>query len=408
VNDPESLEARRAAEGAARTSYGRLIAMLSARTRDIGAAEDALAEAFAAALQAWPARGIPDKPDAWLLTAARRNLLHRLRRHRVEQNAVTELLLRADERRELTEENVDRRLELLFVCAHPALDESVRTPLMLQTVLGIGAERIASAFLVAPSTMSQRLVRAKAKIKQAAPRFAVPEAQELPARLDDVLRAVYVAYGAGWEDLERGRGLTEEAIFLGRTLVGLLPEEPEAKGLLALMLHCEARREARRDPQGRFVPLPRQDPSLWARASIVEAEALLTAAASAGRFGRFQCEAAIQSVHAQRAITGTINYAALRALYDLLLDRAPSIGVAVGRAAMLLEAGDVEAATVALGALDESELVDYQPYWVTRARRAELCHDAPALRRALERALGLTEDAAVRRFLADWLERSAP
>lgn len=395
------LDARRTAEVAARTSYGRLVALLASRTRDIAAAEDALADAFASALTTWPERGVPDKPEAWLLTAARRNLQHRARHGRVADGAVADLLLYADERAHAERwAELDERLALLFVCAHPAIDEAMRTPLMLQTVLGLDAQRIGSAFLVAPTAMGQRLVRAKAKIRDAGIRFEPPDPRELPERLEDVLRAVYVAYGAGWDDLDRGRGVTEEAVFLGRTLVELLPKEPEAKGLLALMLYCEARRDARRDAHGCFVPLREQDPRRWARALIVEAEGLLTAAAAAARFGRFQCEAAIQSVHAQRAITGVVQHDALRTLYDLLWTHTPSVGVAVARAAARLEAGDLDGGARALDALVADDVKSYQPYWVTRARLAELRADPADQRTALTRALGLTEDPAVRRYLA--------
>jgi len=399
-------EARRAAEAAARSSYGRLVALLASRTRDIEAAEDALADAFASALATWPTRGVPEKPEAWLLTAARRNVLHGGRHQRVKNDAVMELLLRHEERAEaIAWPGADERLKLLFVCAHPAIDEGIRTPLMLQTVIGLPADRIASAFLVAPSAMGQRLVRAKAKIRDAGVRFELPAPEELADRLEDVLRAVYVAFGAGWSDHADGLGLTDEAIFLGRTLVGLLPDEPEPKGLLALMLHCDARKAARRDADGRFVPLGEQDARLWERALVVEAEELLVDAARAGRFGRFQCEAAIQSVHAHRAITGVLQHDALRALYDLLLTHAPSIGVAVARAAALVEGGALDDAERALAALPEADVTIYQPYWVTRARLAAVRRQPAREREALSRALGLTDDAAVRRFLADRISR---
>jgi RNA polymerase sigma-70 factor (ECF subfamily) len=401
---PHADDARRAAESAARTSYGRLVAILAARTRDIAAAEDALADAFATALATWPERGVPAQPEAWLLTAARRNLHHAHRHARVTTDAVGELLVRLEER--MAHEGfdgIDERLRLLFACAHPAITESIRTPLMLQTVLGLDAERIGSAFLVAPSTMGQRLVRAKAKIKEAGVPFEVPGERDLPERLEHVLRAIYVAFGVGWDDLDAGPGLAEEAIDLGRTLVASMPAEPEPKGLLALMLHCEARRAARRDAQGRFVPLRDQDPRRWTSALVVEAENLLVDAARAARFGRFQCEAAIQSVHAQRALTGVLHHDALRTLYDLLLAREPSIGVAVARAAALLEGGDLTGAEHALAALEGEDVARYQPYWVTRARLAELTGDRAGRRSALERALGLTESPAVRSFLSDAL-----
>lgn len=398
-HDPD--RARRTAEVAARASYGKLIAILAARTRDIAAAEDALAQAFATALATWPDRGVPENPEGWLLTTARRTLLHDARHRKVRERAVEALTARAEETDDAPPG--DARLQLLFVCAHPAIDESMRTPLMLQTVLGIDAQRIASAFLVAPATMSQRLVRTKAKIKAAGLRFEVPEPAELPERLEDVLQAIYVAYGTGWDDLGTDRGLTDEALYLGELVATLLPEEPEALGLLSLMLHCEARREARLDPSGRFVPLSEQDPSRWSRERIVRAEELLVRASRARRFGRFQCEAAIQSVHAQRAITGVLRHDALRTLYDLLLRHVPSVGVAVSRAAALVDAGAITDARAALDALSLDDVRSYQPYWVARAHLEARSGDPSAARASLERALGLTEDPAVRAFLTERL-----
>lgn len=415
TNAARPAVARRVAESAARASYGRLVALLAARSGDIAGAEDALAEAFTAALETWPDRGIPESPEAWLLTAARNAIGKRTRHGKVVARAAPDVLLgelmRGEARDPLDLEegwsSVDHRLKLLFVCAHPAIDAAVRTPLMLQTVLGLDAERIGSAFLVAPATMGQRLVRAKTKIKAAGVRFAVPDARELPARLDEVLDAVYAAYGTGWDDLEGsgGRGLTEEALFLGRLLASLLPGEPEALGLLALMLFCESRREARRDTGGCFVPLDQQDPARWSRAMIAQAEELLVTASTVARFGRFQCEAAIQSVHAHRAITGGLDRDALRLLYDLLSTFAPSVGVAVARAASRLALGDVDVARAAIAGIDEADVARYQPYWVTRARVAEASGDLADARASLERGLGLTEDEAVRAFLFTQLSR---
>lgn len=270
---------------------------------------------------------------------------------------------------------------------------------MLQTVLGLDAQRIASAFLVSPKAMGQRLVRAKAKIRLSGISFDHPEPRELPERLRDVLQAVYAAYGAGWDDMDAGRGLADEALFLSRLLVGALPEEPEPKGLLALLLFCEARRDARRDASGSFVPLALQDTSRWSRSQIIEAEQLLIAAAAARRFGRFQCEAAIQSVHAQRAITGVTRHDALAVLYDLLLAHEPTVGVAVARAAALLEAGEAAAAAAALAELELDSVATYQPYWVVSVRLALVRGSLDEARRHLERAVGLTEDPAVRAFL---------
>ena len=274
---------------------------------------------------------------------------------------------------------------------------------MLQTVLGLDAVRIANAFLVAPATMGQRLVRAKNKIRDARLRFEVPSGDDLSDRLSDVLGAVYAAYGTGWDAVpgavSGAQDLSEEAIYLGRLLVDLMPDEPETLGLLALMLYCEARRPARRDTAGRFVPLREQNATLWSKDQIVEAEGLLTMAARSARFGRFQCEAAIQSVHVQRPITGRTNHAALRTLYDLLAAHAPSIGVLVGRAAATLDSGDCAASLQQLDELPATVTVRYQPYWVTRAHALNAASQAASAQHALHIAIGLSEDEAVRAYL---------
>src|SRR5229473_2280367 len=342
--EAERMDARRAVEQAARDSYGRLLAFLAARSRDVAAAEDALGDAFRAALEAWPRTGVPEKPEAWLLTAARRRLTDGARHARVQADAVPTLLAAAEEAQALASTETlfpDERLALLFICAHPAINEAARTPLMLQTVLGLDAARIASAFLVTPATMSQRLVRVKAKIREASIRFEMPAPGELAARLDAVLEAIYAAYGSGWEDVAgadpRRHGLAEEAIWLGRLLTGLLPDAPEAAGLLALMLHCEARRPARRDAAGGYVPLSEQDVTRWSRPLMEEGERVLARAARAHAPGRFQLEAAIQSAHAQRALAGTTDWEAIVLLYEGLLRCAPTIGARVAYAAALAE-----------------------------------------------------------------------
>lgn len=342
-------EARMAADLAARASYGRLLSLLARDWRDLTGAEDALADAFRAALETWPQGGVPAKPEAWLLTTARRLLIDRRRAIAVRADAEPTLALLAQEHA-MTETALfpDERLKLLFVCAHPAIDAAARAPLMLQTVLGLDAARIARAFLTSPAALGQRLVRAKAKIRDAGIAFVIPEQAELPERLDAVLQAIYAAFGSGWEDVAgadpRRSGLTLEAIWLARLVVHLLPAEPEARGLLALMLHCQARRDARRDGAGAFVPLAEQDTTLWSPGLIREAESELSRASAAGRIGPFQLEAAIQSVHAARAVTGRTDAQALAQLYEGLARLAPTTGVLVSRAAAIAEASGAQTA----------------------------------------------------------------
>lgn len=398
--------ARRAAEAAARDSYGRILAYLAARARNIAACEDALADAFRAALETWPLRGVPDRPEAWLLTAARRNLAHIWRHENVRTAAAPDLaVLAPEEAQDISAAPAipDERLKLLFVCAHPAIEQSARTPLMLQTVLGLDAARIASAFLVSPAAMGQRLVRAKTKIRDAGIAFTIPEMDELPKRLEEVLAAIYAAYACGWEDAigtdPDRRGLATEAVWLTRVLVGSLPDEPEARGLLALMLHCEARRAARRDAAGAFVPLDRQDTALWDHSMIGEAEACLTAAARQGRLGRYQLEAAIQSVHAGRAKSGRVEWVALDALYDRLVCIAPSLGALVGHAVVRAKVVNAQAGLDLLAHADSETTATYQPFWVARAR---LLAEAGAREEAVaayKKAIGLTEDSALRDHL---------
>ena len=315
-----------AIEAIARNSYGRLIAYIAARSGDVAGAEDALGDAIAAALERWPADGVPQKPEAWLLHAARNRIIDAARRHQVRQNAETFLRQIAEEAQTVAvthEQFPDERLKLLFVCAHPAIDPAARTPLMLQTVLGVDAARIASAFLVSPAAMSQRLVRAKSKIRDAAIPFRVPAPAEWQERVAFVLDAIYSAYTTGWESLmdvsSTHHALAGDAIAIGRTLIQLMPAEPEALGLLALMLHCEARRAARYTSNGEFVALDQQDTSLWSQPLIEEAEEHLLSAAAFKRMGRYQLEAAIQSIHAGRAISGRIDWSEIALLYEGLV-----------------------------------------------------------------------------------------
>ena len=339
--DPAGLgaaEAREAADAVARRSYGKLVAFLAARSHDVAAAEDALSDAFAAALADWPARGCPDNPEAWLMTVARRRLIDADRRRRSGAAAAGEIALLAEGLAAAAAEPglPDHRLALLFACAHPALDRGIRAPLMLQAVLGLDARRIASAFLMSPAAMGKRLVRAKTKIREAGIPFAIPEPAELAPRLDAVLEAIYAAFAEGWTDPDgtdaARRDLTGEAIFLARLVTGLMPGEPEALGLLALMLHAEARRAARRDADGGFVPLGWQDPGLWDAAMIAEAEALLIRASTMRAIGRFQLEGALQSAHVHRCRSGEADWPRVVELYDALLAVSASPVVAINRA----------------------------------------------------------------------------
>lgn len=404
--NPQNPEgAHQTIESVARESYGRLIAFLSARTRDVAGAEDALSEALVAALSSWPRDGIPHNPVAWLLTAARRRLVDRARHESVRAaSAPTLEIIEGDRLNEATPGPIpDERLKLLFVCAHPAIDPDVHTPLMLQTVLGLDAAAIARAFLVSPTTMAQRLVRAKTKIRHAAIAFEVPELHELPQRLEAVLNAIYAAYGSGWEDAAgadpRVRGVTDEAIWLARVLKELLPDEPEVRGLLALMLHCEARRHARRGKDGEFIPLSDQDPELWITPMIAEAEHELVAAARIGRVGRFQLEAAIQSVHAERVRSGYTDWNAIAVFYERLVQLSPTLGARVGRAAAVAEVKGPDSALRLLDGLDHDAVSAYQPYWAVRAHLLKQLHRESEAAAAFDRAIGLAEDDAVRRFL---------
>jgi RNA polymerase sigma-70 factor, ECF subfamily len=396
------------AEAAARRSYGKLIAYLARRTRDVAGAEDALSDAFAAALLDWPKHGIPDRPEAWLMAVAQRKAIDAARRRRSIAEATGRLLLISEELRQLEGADgvdvPDDRLALMFVCAHPAIDPAIRPPLMLQTVLGFDAATIASAFLISPATMSQRLVRAKHKIREAGIAFQVPERADLASRLDAVLAAIYAAFAEGWSDPAgtetRRRNLSEEGIWLGRLVASLLPEEPEALGLLALMLHAEARRGARRNGRGDYVPLAEQDPATWDVKLIEEAEALLLRASRSGMIGRYQLEAAVQSAHAARRISGRTDWAAIVRMYDALLAITNSPVVAINRATAIAETDGAAAGLTALDALaDDRRLADYQPYWAARANLLGQTGKVEAAEQAYDRAIGLEADPSVRWFL---------
>jgi predicted RNA polymerase sigma factor len=398
--------AREAIEREARTSYGRLLAFLATRTHDVASAEDALADAFQSALETWPVSGVPRKPEAWLLTTARRRLIDAGRHAAVAEAALPALSQAAEAATAVTLANAgfpDERLALMFICAHPEIEANIRTPLMLQVVLGLDAARIASAFLVKPSAMGQRLARAKARLREAALAFEVPEAGELAPRLNAVLEAIYAAYGSGWEDVqgadEQQAGLAGEAIMLGRLLLQLLPRQPEVQGLLALMLHCEARRGARRTTDGRYVTLSEQDPACWSLTLIVEAEAMLLEAAAAQSPGRFQLEAAIQSAHAQRGFGRPVVPEVVALLYEALSRLAPTTGVFVARAAAIAQARGPAEGWAHLAELPADSVTDYQPYWALAGALLAQLGRTPEATAAFERAIGLCEDRGRRAYL---------
>jgi len=401
-------EAQQTAELVARRSYGKLVAYLAARTRNVAAAEDAVSEAFTAALTDWPRNGCPSNPEAWLLTAARRKVIDAARRRQTKEAAVPELLLMIEELEAAAAEDEipDRRLALMFACAHPAIDTAMRAPLMLQVVVGLDAKTIASAFLLSPAAMGKRLVRAKSKIQQAGIAFRIPGRDELAQRLDTVLDATYAVFSEGWTDPggtdASRRDLTDEAFFLARLIVELLPEEAEPLGLLALMLFAESRRVARRTAEGDYVPLALQETELWNAAMIAEGESLMARASALSVLGRFQLEAALQSAHVARRCTGRDNWHDVVALYDALSTLAPSPVVAINRA---LAVAEIDGPRAALDAMpkpgDDARLSQYQPYWAARADLLARIGAKQKAHEAYDLAIGLEWDASVRRFLQE-------
>lgn len=395
------------AEQIARESYGRLLAHLASAWRDVASAEDALAEAFEAALAFWPERGVPENPVAWLASVARRKLLDQSRRRRV-ANRSEEHVIRQIEELATAETGPDaipdRRLALMLVCAHPAIDPGIRAPLMMQTVLGVDAARIASAYLVAPATMGQRLSRAKAKIKDAGIPFAIPDADEWIERIGFVLDALYgafaIAHDEAFADDPFGRGLADEAIWLARVVVSLTAGEPEPLGLLALFLFIQARCEARRDDRARYVPLSEQDASKWLAAMIDEAEAHLFRAAERRAVGRFQLEAAIQSAHCVRRHGAPVAWPAIATLYQRLQDLTRSRVVEVNRAVAVANAGRLADGLAILRLVEaEGGLESFQPFWAAKAELHARAGSVASAAAAYDRAIGLERDPAVRDFL---------
>jgi RNA polymerase sigma-70 factor (ECF subfamily) len=406
--------AARSAGVAARDSYGRLLALLAASTSDLAAAEDALGDAFERALRTWPSQGVPGSPDAWLLTVARNRLRDQWKSARAQRtvplDAGWDALAHIDD---IDVDSIpDRRLELMLVCAHPAIERAVRTPLMLNTVLGFTAEQVGRAFSVPSSTMATRLVRAKKRVKAAGIPFGIPDRADLPARMTSVLEAVYGAYVIDWGTGPQDRQLPSEALHLAEVLVTLVPGDPEARGLAALIELSAARAPARVDAGGRFVPLAGQDPSLWNQHLISRAHEHLRAAHARGQLGRFQLEAAIQAVHCaryrearnhgSREAEGTTDWPALLTLHRILHAIAPSLGSGVALAAVTAEVDGPAAGLAALdGLLEEAgeQGRRFQPARATRAHLLERLGRKEEAVAAYESAISLTHDTAERQYL---------
>ena len=410
--------AARSVDAAARDSYGRLLALLAASTSDLAAAEDALADAFERALRTWPSQGVPGNPDAWLLTVARNRLRDEWKsartRRAVPLEAAQDTLAHPDTLAHIDEIDVDsipdRRLELMLVCAHPAIERAVRTPLMLNTVLGFTAGQVGRAFSVPPSTMATRLVRAKKRVKAVGIPFRIPDRADLPARMTSVLEAVYGAYVIDWGTGPQVRQLPSDALHLAEVLATLVPDDPEVRGLAALIELSAARTAARVDAGGRFVPLADQDPSLWSAHLISRAHEHLRAAHARGQLGRFQLEAAIQAVHCARGRDGTTDWPTLLTLHHILHAVAPSLGSGVALAAVTAEVDGPAAGLATLDAVVEEageRARRFQPAKVTRAHLLDRLGRKEEAVAAYESAISLTHDTAERQYLEQRRDRAS-
>ncbi len=394
---PRSLD--RAIEQCVREEWGRILASLVKRLGDFQLAEDCLQDAVLVAMDNWAIKGLPKSPAGWLISVAQRKAIDRMRRSAnfaSKQAEFTYFLELESTEEEDTDGFGDERLEMIFTCCHPALEEKTRVALTLRTLGGLSTEEIAGAFLDKVDAMSARLTRAKAKIAAAGIPYRLPEADELPERLGSVLTVIYLIFNKG---IERG-DLSGEAIRLARIVLGLMPEEPEVAGLLALMLVHDARRVTRFDEAGAFVPLEAQNRTRWSKAKIEEGVSLLKATLARGRVGPYQLQAAIHAVHGQAATWGETDWQEIAALYEVLYNMHPSPVVRINQAVAVSYAVSVARG---LAMLDEAgvggALARYQPYWAARADFLGRLGETQLAKESYGRAIDLSQNQPEQEFL---------